>query len=560
LIALSTLDTLGAKVSLSEFVQTWQRWLERKSVPLSDRNVDGVAVLDAMAARGSGFRAIFVLGLNEGLFPRTIREDAFLRDRTRRVMETVLGYKVTEKLAAFDEEKLLFNLLVGAARERLYCLYQRSDDTGRALEPSWYLVEVEHALSAAGTEILKAVIPRGIREKKDVEPFRLDDFLLPEELAIRLSLEGEDPAALLDPLPHIQALYRRGSQLLGMLEDANGKLTPYDGVLGHLPEYWRTLSQHGISPTALERYGRCPFQFFALNILALRPLGRPEEQSVIDSSELGKLIHRILKSFFQELIDGGFFSGSIRSLAPDALLEITARRIFREYESEQPVGYPVIWELWQEQITLLLKEQVDRDLQDLKQSGRRPVALEVELKGDLPEDWGFTAELPIYGTLDRIDFDDATTSYRVVDYKFTMRSKPSVTDNNLQLAAARGEKLQPPIYILLAKEFAKARAPAPAHVEAAFYYLAPRWNTANFQQQIFSAENLEGSCGEGLRDTLSLFIRGIHDGLCFIQPGDACRHCDVAHVCRKNHLPTGWRTVNDPLTRAHAQAVNKKLS
>ncbi|HEU4344444.1 MAG TPA: PD-(D/E)XK nuclease family protein [Candidatus Binatia bacterium] len=558
--ALSTLDALGARVSLSEFVQTWQRWLERKSVPLSDRNVDGVAVLDAMAARGSGFRAVFVLGLNEGLFPRTIREDAFLRDRTRRVMETVLGYKVIEKLAAFDEEKLLFTLLAGAARERLYCLYQRSDDTGRALEPSWYLVELEQALSTAGTEIAKTFIPRGIREKKDVEPFRLDDFLLPEELAIRLSLEGEDPASLLDPLPRTQALYRRGSQLLGLLEDVHGELTPFDGVLGHLPEYWRALSQRGISPTALERYGRCPFQFFALNMLALRPLERPEEQSVIDSSELGKLIHRILKSFFQELIDGGFFSGSIRSWAPDGLLETTAQRIFREYEFEQPVGYPVVWELWQEQITLLLKEQVHRDLQDLKQSGRHPVALEVELKGDLPKDWGPAAELPFYGTLDRIDFDDATARYRVVDYKFTMRSKPSVTDTNLQLAAARGEKLQPPIYILLAHEFARARAAAPAHIDAAFYYLAPRWDHGNFKRQIFSAEDLNGSCGASLRETLSLFVKGIHDGLCFIQPGDACRRCDVAHVCRKNHLPTGWRTSSDPLSRAHAQAVKKKLS
>ena len=146
LTALSILDRIDSKVSLSQFVQTLRRWLERKSVPISDRNLDGVTVLDAMAARGSRFRTIFVLGLNEGLFPRTIREDAFLRDRTRRLMETVLGSKVGEKLAAFDEEKLLFTLIVGSATDRLYCLYQRSDDTGRALEPSWYLKELERAL------------------------------------------------------------------------------------------------------------------------------------------------------------------------------------------------------------------------------------------------------------------------------------------------------------------------------------------------------------------------------------------------------------------------------
>ena len=73
-------------------------------------------VLNATAARGYRFRALFILGMNEGVFPRTIREDAFLRDRDREVLERDLGYKVSQKLAAFDEEKLLFTLLVGAAQ------------------------------------------------------------------------------------------------------------------------------------------------------------------------------------------------------------------------------------------------------------------------------------------------------------------------------------------------------------------------------------------------------------------------------------------------------------
>ena len=560
LTALSILDRIDSKVSLSHFVQTLRRWLERKSVPISDRNLDGVTVLDAMAARGSRFRTIFVLGLNEGLFPRTIREDAFLRDRTRRLMETVLGYKVGEKLAAFDEEKLLFTLIVGSATERLYCLYQRSDDTGRALEPSWYLAELERALSSTTTEITKPVIPRSIRAKKDVEPFRSSDFLLPEELAIRLSLEGEDPESLLNNFPSTKALYRPGSQLLDFLEDANGKLSPYDGVIGHLPEYWRDLCQHGVSPTALERYARCPFQFFAVNVLDLRPLERPEEQSVIDSSEIGKLIHAVLKTFFQELIDAGYFSGSSPSLQPEAMLEALARKVFRQYEAEKPVGYRIIWELLQEQMIALLREQIKRDLRELTQSRRRPVALEIELQGKLPRDWPLAAaDLPILGAVDRIDLDETNAYYRVIDYKFTMRNKSSTSDNNLRLAAVRGEKLQPPIYLLLANEFARRQTIKPAAIESAFYYLAPRWDEGPLLQKTFSADDLEGSCGQSLRETISLLVRGIHDGLYFIHPGDACRNCEVAHVCRKNHLPTSWRAANDVLTQPYQEAVNKNI-
>src|SRR6185295_4380514 len=130
------------RVALGDFAHTFQHWLERSGVTEDRRNIDGVMVLNATAARGLSFRALFALGMNEGVFPRTIREDAFLRDRDRAVLERDLGYKVSQKLTAFDEEKLLFTLIAGAARERLYCSFQRADENGRALAPTWYLDEL----------------------------------------------------------------------------------------------------------------------------------------------------------------------------------------------------------------------------------------------------------------------------------------------------------------------------------------------------------------------------------------------------------------------------------
>jgi ATP-dependent helicase/nuclease subunit B len=219
-----------------------------------------------------------------------------------------------------------------------------------------------------------------------------------------------------------------------------------------------------------------------------------------------------------------------------------------------------VWELLQEEIIGLLREQTSRDLAELTELGRRPVALELNLKGQLPHDWpGPAAGLPIQGAIDRIDVNETDNRYRVIDYKFTMRNRPSSSDNNLRVAAVRGEKLQPPIYLLLTKEFAERQTTSPAALEAAFYYLAPRWDDP-FLQKTFSAHDLEGPCGKGLRETVALLIRGIHDGLYFIHPGDACRNCEVAHVCRKNHLPTSWRTANDPISRRHEEAVKKNIS
>ena len=172
---LAGLDSVENRVALNDFSHTFQHWLERSSVTDDRRNRDGVMVLGATAARGLSFRALFVLGMNEGVFPRTIREDAFLRDRDREVLERDLGYKVSQKLAAFDEEKLLFTLLVGAAREQLYCSFQRADDNGRALAPSWYVDELKRALDDNGRQTETINIPRSITEKNLMPPFDRQD-------------------------------------------------------------------------------------------------------------------------------------------------------------------------------------------------------------------------------------------------------------------------------------------------------------------------------------------------------------------------------------------------
>src|SRR5262249_49252574 len=163
---LAGLDSVRANISLSDFSQTFQHWLERRNVSAPTLNAAGVAVLNATAARGQSFRALFILGLNEGVFPRTIREDAFLRDRDREPLERDLGFKVSQKLAGFDEEKLIFTLLVNAARERLYCLFQRSDESGRVLAPSWYLAELRGAQEGHAEDHLKDLtIPRSMADK-----------------------------------------------------------------------------------------------------------------------------------------------------------------------------------------------------------------------------------------------------------------------------------------------------------------------------------------------------------------------------------------------------------
>jgi len=551
---LAGLDKITDNVSLGDFSHTFEHWLERTTVTDDRRNRDGVMVLGATAARGLSFRALFVLGMNEGVFPRTIREDAFLRDRDREVLETDLGYKVNPKLTGYDEEKLLFTLLVGAARERLYCSYQRADDNGRALAPSWYIEELKQALAGQGRDCDVVTIPRSLIEKAAAAPFDRQELLLPDELAVRLTLVNQDPTSLIEATGYLPALYQQGRKIVGELDRSGDRLLGYDGLVGPLAGYWKHFAERGLSPTALETYARCPFQFFARHVLGLQPLERPEESLGPNAAEFGELGHEILNGFYKALMDGGYFTGKAAAIDTENILATVATRAFAEYEAKNPVGYPLAWVTLKEGLTQLLRQVTVADLNELSTSGFVPVSLESDIKRNLPDDWPDSLKgLTIRGRMDRIDRNAGpVNALRVIDYKFKFGATQSSQDKNLQRAALRGERLQPPFYYLLAQTwFEKQQGkPAPA-VEADFYYIAQRWSNGPLVRESYDSDGLTGNLGDATKQTIAYLANGVRQGRYFIHRGEHCGRCDVAAICRKNHPPSLWRAENDPLTEAH---------
>jgi ATP-dependent helicase/nuclease subunit B len=558
---LSGLDALHEDVASEDFSHTFQHWLERSTVSQDRRNVDGVLVLNAAAARGVPCRALFVLGMNEGVFPRTIREDAFLRDRDREFLERDLGHKVSQKLAAFDEEKLLFNLLVNGAREWLYCSFQRADDSGRVLAPSWYLTELKRALGAAACPH-EVTVPRSISDKATIAIFAAENFLLPEELAVRLSLTGEDPTALIEAGGLAPVLYKAGRKAVGRLDHSTERLHEFDGMVGPLADHWRVFSERGISPTSLETYASCPFQFFARHVLRLERLDLPEESSGPTAAEFGELGHAILGAYYRYLIDTGYFDNKARRIDIEATLHVVAQRAFAEYEGNHPVGYPLAWEYTKETLAQLLKQVIIADLEEISHSGYVPSGLEVDRKEALSADWPEPLRgMEIHGRMDRVDHNPADHRLRVIDYKFKFSTQPTGQDKDLYRSALRGRKLQPPFYYLLGQRAAGDQdRGAQAQVEAKFYYIAPRWRDGPLVRAGFGADGLSGQLGAEIKRPIGALVRGIRDGQFFIQRGAACSHCEVAEICRKNHPPSLWRADNDPTTAPHRELRHRDLT
>lgn len=563
---LASLSRIGGEVPLADFVAAFRRLMEETSLPIGSVKGAGVRVLDAMAARGVSFRALFLLGLNEKVFPRHIHEDAFLRDRTRRLFEVDLGFKIQEKLAGYDEEKLLFYLLCNAASDTLILLYQRTDEGGRLQVPSGYLDEVKRVL-ADGAEL---AVPRRLTRKFEQGlPHRIER-LTPSELGVKLLLERRVPRRLLEIVHPAGGLVDRGLVALRALEQANAKLGGHDGVTGALEPFWQSVKARGVSPTSLEEYATCPFRYFARQVLRLDPLTVPESVDQIGPPELGTLAHEILRTCLQTLRDQGYFTDSSKqTLDPFGILEQTARQVFERFARTHPVGYPLVWELHQETLLGFLREVLREDLDELK-TGWEPVLFEETVAGILPVAHVEGPEsVPLSGRLDRVDWSSARNAYRVVDYKFKASCEPETLDKNLKLGAVRGLRLQPPLYLLMAQatvpslvDSAKKATPVCEGVE--FYYLAPKWAEETGQaltRVSFPGDAWDSGFRQPLERGLSQVIAGIRSGLFFIYPDGYCERCEYRLVCRRTHQPTVWRARTDHrVVSPHRQLRRARLS
>ncbi|MEK7210969.1 MAG: PD-(D/E)XK nuclease family protein, partial [Candidatus Binatota bacterium] len=244
-----------------------------------------------------------------------------------------------------------------------------------------------------------------------------------------------------------------------------------------------------------------------------------------------------------------------------AILKAVTQRAFLDFEQNNPVGYPLAWEILREGVATLLEQVVAQDLKELFESGYRPVAFECEATDRLPENWpGPLNGLTIRGRMDRIDHQPEENHYRVIDYKLKSAKSRHPIDKDLLRSALRGQRVQPPFYLLLGRKYAARQASkgAAASVDAACYFLAPQWPEGPLVVESLPGGTWEGQSGKFLKATVAFLAQAIRQGLFFIQPDDYCRYCEVSEVCRRSHRPTMWRVERDPRSRAHLELRDKK--
>ena len=562
LASVRQLDQLGRQVTWEEWANVFRAALEKAVLPLSGQAEMGVQVLDVMAARGRSFKALFIVGMNDHVFPRIVREDAFLRDRDRKVLAESLGYKIDEKLKGFDEEQLLFALLQQSAQEYLYLVYQRADQDGRPLIPSSLLRGYLHGMDLPRFDVEQS-LPSSLSERARVGLWPSQSETA-QESRVRGVLEGHTFQPKAPEGSPWWSIFHEGMGVIPHLERSRGKAGPYDGIIDDSQEYWPDLIARGLSPTALGTYAQCPMRYWMKQVLQVGEL-QDCLSTELPSRVWGELVHQVLCDVYQALLKEGWPQQLISSEKIEALLAKQMSQVCEAHARKFGRGYRLIWDWMNVRLTRMMLAMIEYDQREHIEHGLVSHSFEVEAAGELSDDVETPHELlRIRGRFDRVDTAQGHSGIRIVDYKVSMRRTFQDDELDLVTKALQGRQLQPPLYSLmrpLPKEENSAhdesgRVPIQS-VE--FRYLRPM-QEESVRSASFSGAVWNTSTGAQLSNTLWAWVQGIRTGQFFMMPGPHCQNCQYASACRFQHHPSWSRAYGLPLARAYRTLRRQKAS
>lgn len=380
----------NAEIGKEEFADALKMAVSFDSVGVIPRMLDEVTFGAADRIRPSRPRVAFILGANQGIFPKTVSESGiFALGERKSLIEMGIEISDNSVSAAIDEDYLVYCNLC-CPSDRLYISYSLHGLSGETMERSAFVAEI--------VENLKCEVINEPQENvtADNAPETLSSAYT--EFCRRF---GSGNAELKT------ALCRAGSEEQVRLLEA---------FLSKAPKSIQTETAKKLfgreirmSATKFDTFHRCRFSFFCRYGLSAKKL-QPADFDVL---QRGTIVHYVLEKII------GTYKKSISKLEPEVLDRLTDEYI-DEY-LEGVAGYASIetakTRFFVSRISRSLKEVVRQIAKEFAQTEFTPQACELKIGGELPAlklpfDGG---NISLVGSIDRLDSYNGYI--RVVDYK-----------------------------------------------------------------------------------------------------------------------------------------------
>lgn len=488
-----------------------------------DRRYGRVLVCSIEESRGQEFAVVFLPGLAEGLFPQKALEDPLLLD----VFRSEADVNLLLRHHRVDQERVRLHLAVAAANEKLVVSYPRMDVAeARPRVPSFYALELPRAIQGSLPELKKFE-----DQTRDAAQARLN-WPAPNQTADAID-DAEYDLVSLDRKESAHYLVETNDRLARSLRarwfrwesktwrESDGLISTDAGTLAVLAEH--RLTARAWSPSALQRFAVCPYQFALHGIYGLRPRESPEALEQMDPLTRGALFHAVQFQLLGELKSAVLLPVNAKRLTPAlAIADRVLNRVAEEFADKLA---PAIERVWRTEIEDL-RTDMRGWLQYIAVHDEEWIPEHFEfafgLRAQAGRDSASTTEeatleegVRLRGSIDLVERHATRGVLRVTDHK-TGRSP-----ENPPAYVGGGLFLQPLLYGLAARQLLHSEVES-----GRLLYATQRGEYKHAEIQI--TERSRAFLGKLLMNIDGSIAQG------FLPPApqkEACGHCDYRPVC-----------------------------
>ncbi len=388
-------------VTLKRYLEIFKMAINASDVGSVPHHLDEVMVASADRMRPGKIRAVFLVGVNEGVFPQRHSEDGIFSDADRKAVRRA-GIDILTPSGTMNENEYhyLYNALT-CASARVFLSYPLRNLSGETALASKVIANVKDKL---GVEEIRVSAYEEALLGTDESAFELLCNHYNENTAFANSLREYF-------MCKANSLYRE--RLLSIDKGLRNR----NSAIGEDAAQSLYGDEMMISPSQIEKYHLCKFAHFCRYGLSLNPLKKAEVTAMDSGNAIHAVMEKLLRDYTKEEICA--FSDSELTEKVQALLcEFLSEQIGSSALIDNRTKYSIM------RLRSTVIPVVKYVISELQYSGFTPQDLELEIRrGRDLEPYRITSEggtkIGVHGKVDRVDIKktDDKTYVRVIDYK-----------------------------------------------------------------------------------------------------------------------------------------------
>ena len=290
-IVISLLDdiveTFGdTETTIEKYINSFKVGLKNSSLGKIPGTQDQVIVGDVERSRSHKVKVIFIIGINDGVFPSNNKDEGFFNDSDREILK-LNGIELAKgTIENLYEENFNIYKAFTTAEEQLYLSYASTDSEGKSLRPSMLIIKLKKIFLS-------------LKEESDVitKKYEITNKNVTYEQLLENIYKLNENEQIDDIWYMVYNYYKNQNDyqisLKNDLEGLEYTNLPKDidkEIVDKL--YGNTLNT---SVSRLEKYRSCPFSYYLQYGLKLKE----KEELKVQSFNTGSFMHETIDSFFQ---------------------------------------------------------------------------------------------------------------------------------------------------------------------------------------------------------------------------------------------------------------------